>query len=185
MKKSGLNPILAYSQGGAGGASGAAANATSGQGVAASASSAKAETYQRKNPTAEALASAMGVKQLSAQLKNINEDTSLKESQRNLNEMGQNKAMLEFQLIQEQIKAEEARVSSTNASTVKTRADTQKVTAETKRFLETGDSFTGRQVDTYKKMYNSIKRNYGPMTDALRKKIETEWENIQRKLGNR
>lgn len=71
MRQAGLNPILAYAQGGAGGASGAAANATSGQGVAASASSAKAEMIPAVNELEMAVSGAKQTMRLSQELKNM------------------------------------------------------------------------------------------------------------------
>lgn len=74
MKAAGLNPILAYAQGGAGGASGSggAPTATSGQGVAASASSAKAEMIPiAESPLESAISSAKQTIRLRQELKNM------------------------------------------------------------------------------------------------------------------
>ncbi len=71
MKTAGLNPILAYNQGGAGTPSGASAQSPSGQGVAASASQARAEVIPSINELEAGVSSAKQALRLTQEIKNM------------------------------------------------------------------------------------------------------------------
>lgn len=188
MKKSGLNPILAYNQGGANAPPGSMAYGSSGSGAKASASGGSAVSIPAVNEMENAIASAKGVKLLGEQLKNIREDTALKQSQKDLNRIGQMNEIERHTLIGAQILGERARTSTTSAQGVKSRADAQKTIAETNRLNRTGDGITGRSLDTLDKMYKNISKNFGwnsGIAKKIRNEIENQWENLQRKLGNR
>lgn len=71
MRRAGLNPILAYAQGGAGTPSGAMAGAPSGQGVAASASSAQQPVIPMANELEAGVSSAKQNIRLTQEIKNM------------------------------------------------------------------------------------------------------------------
>lgn len=108
MKAAGLNPMLAYKNGGAGGGSGSAASISGGGGATASAGAASSGSAQRAEiPTftpvlRDTISSALDLAMKSAQVENINADSESKRASAGLSTAQTGKVQDEIRLMTQQ-----------------------------------------------------------------------------------